>query len=277
MRTISSLLRTLPISRGKRRLARFLLARPPARENVQLTTRNGLHVVVPSLIEPISISLLATGSYEPQMLDVFREYLPVGGTFVDVGANIGLFAGEMSHQVGPMGHVIAIEASNRIFSHLLEMIALNHLENVRAILCAAHDRDEEAVSFWDAPVSSYGMGSLSKQFGASPVNVPARTLDGILAECQSPRVHVMKVDVEGFEAAVFRGASKLLAGPEKPVIAFEFNDWAEERAGFPVGEAQRILLDFGYRLRSLENWRPDTPTLSCPMIRGSDNLVATPS
>ncbi len=74
-----------------------------------------------------------------------------------------------------------------------------------------------------------------------PMNVATRTLDSVLSELAITSVDVLKVDVEGFEAAVFRGAERLLSGPNPPIVVFEFCDWAEQRSGYCIGDAQRVL------------------------------------
>src|SRR5947209_6394987 len=99
------------------------------------------------------------------------------------------------------------------------------------------------------------MGALAGQFGAAPATVRSQTLDRLVAEAGLSRVDMVKVDVEGFEAAVFRGAKGMLTGPAPPILIFEFLDWAERRSGESLGAAQRLLLEYGYRLEVLGNSR----------------------
>ena len=193
------------------------------------------------------------GVYEVQAVDFVLERLKPSATFIDVGANIGVFTLPAARRIGRSGRVIAIEPSPLVFPYLERNIVLNGLSNVRLVQCAAHDRDGETVPFYEAPVEHFGMGSLGAQFHNSPVPVLCRTLDHILNEQQIEKVDVMKVDVEGFEAAVFEGATKLLAGDKAPVILFEFCDWAENRRpGGSVGDAQRLLRRWGYRIWRLK-------------------------
>jgi len=116
------------------------------------------------------------------------------------------------------------------------------------VQCAACDEEGVMLDFNEAPESKFGMGSLGTSFGKPSVQVKGRTLDAILADFGAPDVSVMKVDVEGFEAAVFLGAKKLLK-EQKPIIIFEFCDWAEENSGrFYIGESQEILKNTGYEI-----------------------------
>jgi hypothetical protein len=89
-------------------------------------------------------------------------------------------------------------------------------------------------------------------------------------------VDVLKVDVEGCEAAVFLGAERLLTSPNPPLILFEFCDWAEARAaGRQAGDAQKILRKYGYQLRRLAKYNDGTPPLDYVLTSGFDMLAAT--
>jgi hypothetical protein len=60
-------------------------------------------------------------------------------------------------------------------------------------------------------------------------------------------VGLLKIDVEGYEYHVFKGATELLGREDAPDIIFEFVDWAESASGeIKVGSSQQILRDFGY-------------------------------
>jgi FkbM family methyltransferase len=254
--------------RGKGRLARGLLGRFLDRTDVELRSRSGDVFLVPQLREPVAFELLIHGDYEPQTRRFILHHLPAGGTFVDVGANVGVFAVPAARHVGPAGRVLAVEASPRVFRYLEHNVHRNGVGNVTARACAAHDHDEESVAFWDAPADHFGMGSLAPQFHANPGGVPARTLDRLLAETGLDRADVLKVDVEGFEAEVFRGAKRLLTGPRPPVVLFEFCDWAEARGG-KLGAAQQVLRDYGYRLHRLGG-----PEVDGVLTSGFEMLVA---
>ena len=145
--------------------------------------------------------------YEPASNQFLLERLSAGQVFVDIGANIGVFTVPVARQVGPAGTVIAIEPVPAIADYLRRNIALNGLTNVRVNQCAAFKQDVEALPFYQAPADHFGMGALAAQFHAEPIHVPARTLDHILADEEVAKVDLIKIDVEGFEAAVFQGAA----------------------------------------------------------------------
>jgi FkbM family methyltransferase len=276
LRHLSKALRWLPAEMPcKARLARHMLGPCLGLRDAVIHGRDGIKYLTPSLREPVGFYLLIDGVYEVQAIDFVLRQLKPGGVFVDVGANIGTFTLPAARKMGSAGRVIAIEPSPRVFPYLERNVALNELSNVQSIQCAAYDRDGGTVPFYEAPVDHFGMGSLSAQFHNEPVPVLCRTLDHILDDQRIAKVDVIKVDVEGVEAAVFEGAQKLLTGDQPPVIVFEFCDWAENRlVGGHAGDAQRVLKQWGYGIWRLDDVVARRPALSSVLTIGFDTLVA---
>ena len=120
------------------------------------------------------------------------------------------------------------------------------------------------------------MGSLRAQFGAKPIEVPATTLDEVLEEARIGHVDLLKVDVEGFELGVFKGAHGLLTGARPPLVVFEFCDWAEARVpNSRVGDAQRLLLSYGYSIWRLTDFLRGQRPLRVPLESNYAMLVAS--
>jgi FkbM family methyltransferase len=259
---------------GKRRVARALLDGRLEPGEARVRDRMGLSYRVPDLREPVAFSLLVDGVYEPDVLSFLLEHLPGDGTFVDVGANIGVFALPAAKEVGGRGRVIAIEASNTVFDCLRANAALNGLSHVTALHVAACDAEGD-VRFYPAPPDRFGMGALAPQFHAAPVDVPGARLDRLLAVANVSHVDIVKVDVEGFEVKVFEGAVQLLASAPPPIIVFEFCDWAERRMpGGKPGDAQRFLMAHGYSVWTLADYRRGREPLEAPVTTGETMLVA---
>lgn len=276
-RAIVSALRLLPPgAKGKARLARWLLPGLQARKECVIEVPDGARFLMPSAREPIAFHCLIDGVYEPELVCVLRRFLKAGGTFVDVGANVGVFTVVGSRLVGPTGRVLAIEASPGIRPFLEHNLKANSCSNSRMITKAVADNGPGKIDFWQAPGDRFGMGSLAPQFAGSPVAVDVDTIDHILAEAAVDRVDVLKIDVEGFEAAAFRGARALLQREARPVIVFEFVDWAERRSGANCADAQRLLLDAEYELHLVDR-RGQLQPLEDVMTIGGANIVAIPS
>jgi FkbM family methyltransferase len=269
-------LRKLP-RRGRWRVARTLLARSVLdRQNCVVVSCDGDKFRVPSLREPIAFALLVDGDYEVSTWNTIREYLPVGGTFVDLGSNIGLLSLKAARHVGANGRVIAVEASPTIYPYLVTNLEAAGRANFTALQLAVTSEDNVEISFYEAPTEKFGVGSLAPQFDSSGISVRGRTLDSILDELRVDRVDVVKIDVEGFEGDIFLGAQRLLSSRNKPTIVFEFLDWAEERSGRSVGFAQSILRDHGYVLRIIDEASGRSDELRAPLTVGGAMLVAIP-
>jgi FkbM family methyltransferase len=202
-------------------------------------------------------------------------YLPRGGTFLDIGANVGVFTLAASQVVGSLGRVIAIEASPEVGKFLSRNIAANDCRNVTLIAKAVTERGPQRIAFWRAPIEQFGMGALAPQFGAKAIEVDADTIDNVLFALDIQHVDLIKLDIEGFEAAALRGARRLLSSKRPPAVIFEFAEWAESRAGAQCGDAQRVFLDLGFTLNRVHPGG-QIEKLSRPLVRGSANLLALP-
>ncbi len=259
---------------GKQRVARALVQPSRRRGEFVIRLPSGLRFRVPSLREPIAFHLLVDGVYEPRVAELLNAALGPDAVLVDVGANVGCFTVPLARRLEPGGRVLAVEASPRVLPFLEWNVRANACRNVCLARAAAHDRDRGVVAFYEAPAEKFGMGSVGPQFDAEPVLVPTRTLDSLAAEHRLSRVDAIKLDVEGLEASVLRGAGQLLRD-FRPLVVFEFCDWAERRIpGGRVGEAQTLLLDLGYRIWDIESLRRGRPPQAAVRTAGTWTLVA---
>lgn len=268
-------LRILPSgTRGKARLARAIIGPAHDCHDVLVRDRFGHRFVVPEIGSPIAFELLINGVYEPVELQLILAWLGPGSVFVDVGANIGCYSLPAADVVGPSGRVLAIEASPTICRYLERNVDLNEVHNIEIVPLAAGEH-VGTVTFHEAPGHSFGMGSIGPQFAAPPIQVPVSTLDALLQNRGIAHVDAIKVDVEGFELAVFRGARETLTRNNPPAVLFEFLDWAEQRAQLaPVGAAQELLMQWGYRLWTTAGFARGMPPLAEPLRSGGAMLVA---
>lgn len=223
---ICSALRRHPF-KGSHRLSRAIprLLVPPPRHTVRCATLHRFDLVVePESLrrECIERSIYYQGGYEEGTLDVMRRILRPGDTFVDAGANIGLMAMAAARFTGECGRVLAFEPHPAALAALRRNIAANGIHTIDVIEAALGSRSETATLF-DRNAISAGSASLIRQEGSSDSGfvVPVTTLDDALKALEVRTVHMLKIDVEGYELEVLKGARDLLSGQDAPALCFE--------------------------------------------------------
>jgi FkbM family methyltransferase len=198
----------------------------------------------------VSRRILETGEWEPQSLRAVADHLSTSGTFMDVGAHIGYYSLKAATMVGPNGHVISIEPNPQTVPKLRGNIEASDARAVSVWPVACAD-SESTLQFYAAPESNTGESSLSKenasQEGAATMaySVRARPLDAIVKEAKLDRVDVIKIDVEGAEFEVLKGAAKTL-DDFRPVLIVELVQNQLKAMGTSVDEVTRFLASHGY-------------------------------
>jgi len=156
-------------------------------------------------LDPESLCILSP-KYESWMWEYLKN-IKQGDVFVDVGAHIGKYTIPIAKRVGKNGLVIAIEADPENFDKLLKNISLNELDNVIPINVAALDRECE-VTLYAGPRK--GQNSIKKNYGRGYTICNAMRLDKIIENLDVSKVDFMKVDVEGSELDVLKGAMGII-------------------------------------------------------------------
>lgn len=179
------------------------------------------------------------GEFSKLEMDVLRLLCGPGDFVIEVGANIGAHTVELARHVGPQGTVLAFEPQRLVFQTLCANVALNSLANVHCYWSAAGDSETPINVPQLDPELRNNFGGLSIGLATQPgQQVECRVLDGFLS---LPRLRLLKIDVEGMEESVIRGAQKLLA-KFKPVLYVE-NDRLDKSESL-----MRLLDSLGYDL-----------------------------
>lgn len=145
------------------------------------------------------------GSYEAEKVKAFTDALRGKRVVYDLGANVGYYSVIASVLLSRMGHVIAFEPDVRNVSFFRRHLSLNDIKNVQIVDAAVSDQSGTA-AFRQEP--SRSMGRLSDDGG---VAVRTVALDDFIRESRAPVPDVMKIDVEGAEMHVLRGAERTLS------------------------------------------------------------------
>jgi FkbM family methyltransferase len=202
------------------------------------------------------------GIYEPKLIGALQEHLRLGDTCFDVGGHVGYLTILMARLVGPGGRVVAFEPVPETFEALRENVRLNDLENVR-LECTAVGEREGTISLycdadqelsWTPSVSAYSVpGNRQKR-----ISVPVLSLDGYL-ESSALRPSLVKIDVEGAELAVVRGACRLLI-EARPVVLVEIHDRGDDHRA----AVMQILDACGYAVKEVGTRERETFCVAVP-------------
>ena len=183
---------------------------------------------------------------EQAIFDYLRATLGPGDTFIDAGANLGIYTVLASRQVGPGGRVIAVEMMEATARRLERNVRLNGLTNVTVDRRALHEvggmplRPLVKAGHW-------GQARLpleAEQGGGGPDEVITATLDEV-ARGAGP-IQVLKLDLEGAEACALRGAEDVLSRTQS--VVYERWGTADERDD-AVGD---LLRSRGFRITRLD-------------------------
>ncbi len=180
-----------------------------------------------------------------QEIKALVEHIRSGDTVVDCGANKGSYVWTLSKAVGKHGQVVAFEPQPKLANYLQEMAASCGLHNVRV---EGKGISEHAgilqllVPGGDTSPSASLEQSLKLREDCATYPVEVVTLDGYFAR-RTQKISAIKIDVEGHEFSVLRGARNILEN-DAPLLVFE----CEQRhlTGATVGEILAWLQALGY-------------------------------
>ena len=201
----------------------------------------------------IGANVIAGLPHDANVATALRSLLKLGATFLDIGANIGVFTTLAASLVGDGGQVFAVEPIARNLELIERACRGNGFDQVRLIRAAASDREGHVELRIDASTSNSATpaaaGERLRAESARTIRVPAVVLDDVLGDLD--RLDVVKIDVEGMEPRALRGLRRTIERFQ-PAIVAEFHPWAIERA---TGESPLDLLEW------LSEWYPTITVL----------------
>jgi FkbM family methyltransferase len=196
----------------------------------------------------VSKQLYVGGCFDPNEFAFLAEVLRPGMTFVDVGANEGLYATFAAARVGPRGRVWAFEPSPRERERLRANLDLNPADNVRVFETALGAHEGTAA----LSVAGYGhegqntLGAFVYEVELeTTVQVGVARLDTLARSHGLDRCDVLKIDAEGADCAVLEGSGALLAAL-RPTVLFEANEAALGNHGSSLDATLGLLAEAGF-------------------------------
>ena len=241
--------------------------------------RDGLRIVITPGDET-SRAVFVSGMYEPAVMLVLRRLLLRGAVFVDVGAQIGLYTLLGSRWTAGGGHVYSFEPSSRELAVLRENVELNDLRNVTVTAAAVHERAGRAV-LHIASADHRGQNTLASSFGYEGIEedgqeaVDLVTLDDLWTARHWRRPDVIKIDAEGAELHVLRGAAGLLRDA-RPAVVFEVNETLLRASGASVDEVGQFFKALDYQMYRVDDSSGELRRVPTIVGEDSENFVAFP-
>jgi len=193
--------------------------------------------------------------YEPEIIYVFYNYVRPGDVCIDAGANLGYHSILLSKLVGDFGKVLAFEPDPPCYRKLIKNIELNKANNVVAIPTALWSERAEYYFF----STHCGFSSFVEYVGQPREKYPMRTFP--LDDCIDPMltIRVLKIDCEGAEERILRGARKLLERGVDCVLV-EFNYDLMPICGSGDRQIRDYMHELGYDCYFLyQKGQPPTP------------------
>ena len=223
---------------------------------------------VPILVSPDAALSLWKTRTESDLFDFAREFVETGSVVWDVGANVGLLSIAAAQRAGVSGKVMAVEADIWLAALLRKSAAMQPPTSAPIQVIPAAVFDSPTIASFNVAKRGRASNFLTVTGGSTQtggvretVSVLTITLDWLLEQGAAPSV--LKIDVEGAECNVLRGAERVLA-EARPVVLIEV--WDDSRT-----EATEMLLQNDYKLY---NWDA-TPRVR--IEKACFNTLAVPS
>lgn len=214
----------------------------------------------------------------------YIQYLQPGMVAFDVGANIGEISLLFSRFVGSKGQVHSFECSPNTYKRLNEIVTISNRININTnCVCLSdaigtaefHIFDDDHAT-WNTmanrPLQNYGID-------IQPIcteTIPTSTVDAYCESHNIEHIDLLKIDVEGAEYQVLKGASRMLREKRIQCVIFEFGQTTFDMGNDPSKLTQLIARN-GYKLRNLIKGAPIFPGGESAATAQFSMHICTPS
>jgi FkbM family methyltransferase len=217
---------------------------------VKTRLKNGSGIYV-DLRSAVSRGIYSKGEFDPLVFKAIASELRASDILLDVGSNVGVYSIQSLEIVGTSGNVHAFEIDPRPLRCLELSKKRFHYDNLHIHSTAVGSAIGKVQLNQD---HECGNSQVSLVDGGT--QVPMVSLDTWMASNGVDRVNVIKIDVEGFELEVLKGAQEILAR-NKPSLIIEADDRLLSRTGASVEMLTGYLSSFGYTCTVVnDTWSP---------------------
>ncbi|MBU0633897.1 MAG: FkbM family methyltransferase [Candidatus Omnitrophica bacterium] len=194
------------------------------------------------------IGMPLRGDYEPECVIIAKELIKEGDIVFDIGANFGWYSCHFSKFVGGSGRVHIFEPTD-IMIRLEENIQLNRFQDIGILNnIALSDKDCDESLFvphkLGTPFASLRQHT-SYRLPHEKINVPAIKIDTYVKAKEITKINFMKIDIEGAELPVLKGATHTLSS-FSPIIMFELQEAHTKYFNYLPIDLMQFLNKFGY-------------------------------
>ncbi len=193
------------------------------------------------------------------------ELIKNGMTVFDIGANIGELTLNFAKQAGGTAKIFSFEPSPINFKKLSRNILLNeNLKNKITLMNIGLGEKEGTAFLQTRDEHNLGMNSI----GETGTEVQMKSLDAVVFENNIQKCDLIKMDVEGFELKVLKGAVKTISA-FKPILFMEMNNELLHRQGDSVSDLLNWLKQTQYKII-------DPALKEADFLHGHYDIVAVP-
>lgn len=236
-----------------------LLHRRMRRPKVEATYRNQYGVILRLDLTDLIQRSIYYDTWECDELNLLIDVMRPGDVMLDIGANIGLFSMVGAGAAGVTGEVHAFEPIPENCDRFVENLHLNGFANVRLNEMAVADYRGQVRLAIDAGMASSSGSNTSGCFTISKLTNPVReviaavdTIDSYAEEhLRERQIRLVKIDVEGAEAAVLKGMRSTLAAHRADIVLLEVNLYTLSLGGYGIHDVVEPLLLADYALYRL--------------------------
>ena len=183
------------------------------------------------------------GTYEAAELKLLNQHLSENSTFIDIGANFGLYTLSAAEKISDTGKIICFEPFPENFQALTKNITRNKLSMITAENMAIGDQRGMLKLYYQPSENNLGMVSATHLENSKVHEVEVLSLDDYLENRDVDKIDFIKIDVEGFEYRVLFGMKKTLA-TYSPKILIEIFDTDEVK--MENQNTHNFLIEMGY-------------------------------
>lgn len=201
----------------------------------------------------IGRELALYGVHERNSTEEVKRIIKPGMKILEAGANIGYYALLETKLAGPAGHLYAIEPSPYNFDLLKRNLELNHIRNAD-LHQAAFGEKRDKVKFYMYDRSNLSSFIKREEMGmeTKEIEVEMVTLDDFM---KFKKVDFIRMDVEGYELEILKGAHQILSSNEKPKFFFiEVHSELLHKKNSSARQIIEMLAGYGYEVRK-SFWR----------------------